>query len=422
MKRDLNPLPILDATLLEEFDKVGIKHLHASHIWRLFIQQGMDLEKIQVSEKVCQVLQKFTASTSIVKSRSDARDGSTTKLLIQLQDGKKIESCIMRYGMVQLEKFPKEELKDSFKSNKRATLCVSSQVGCSMGCTFCATGTMGLVANLSSGEILEQLMHANKIEKIRNVVFMGMGEPLDNYDQVLLAIKAMTDTGRFGLSPSRITISTVGVVPRIRSLIKDSPQIGLALSLHAPNQKLRLKIVPTAKAWNISKIMDATVDFIDNQNKNIVSANRKRHVLVEYVLIDNVNDSEEVAHELGQLLAGKDVYLNVIPYNPTDVPFDYKSPSLASTRKFVDIVKTYGIHTLQRQELGQDIASACGQLVVSSSKCDSVGDLEDFGLSSSRSTPLGKVKKKSKGVRSFQKEWILSIIAALLAWMIIRKL
>lgn len=419
MKRTLDPLPVLDESLIKELQKYGIKELHASYIWRLFIQQEKRLEDIQVSEKIKTVLKKFTQSTSRVVSRSDARDGSTTKLLLELQDGKKIESCIMRYGMVQLEKFPKEELGDSgFKSNKRATLCVSSQVGCLMGCTFCATGTMGLVGNLMAGEILEQLMHANKIEKIRNVVFMGMGEPLDNYDQVLLAIKGMTDTGRFGLSPSRITISTVGVVPRIRSLVKDCPQIGLALSLHAPNQELRLKIVPTSKAWHINKIMDATVDFIENQNKGINSINRKRHILVEYVLIDQINDSEETAHELGNLLQGKDFYLNVIPYNPTNVPFNYKSPSVQSTRKFVDIVKTYGVHTLQRQELGQDIASACGQLVVGSS-CDSLGDLEDIG-SKSKTNSVRITKKKD--AKSYRKEWILSFIVALLAWMILRRL
>jgi sorting nexin-8 len=311
MKREftLDPIPILDHRLIQELEKEGIKDIHSQTIWRLLIQQNYSMQDLPVTEKIRKVLQKFSFCTSKVVKRTDARDGSTTKLLIELQDGRRVESCIMRYGMVQLEKYPKEELKeDGFKSNKRATLCVSSQVGCSMGCTFCATGTMGLVGNLSSGEILEQLMHANKIEKIRNVVFMGMGEPLDNYDQVLLAIKGMVDTRRFGLSPSRITISTVGVVPKIKALTRDFPQIGLALSLHAPTQEKRLKIVPTSKAWNIKKIIDATEEFIDNQNKD-TSRNRKRHVLVEYVLIQDVNDSEETAHELGDLLRGKDFYL-----------------------------------------------------------------------------------------------------------------
>ena len=421
MKREftLDPIPLLDHRLIQELDNEGIKEIHAHTIWRLLVQQQKKMQDFPLPEKMKNfLLKKFSETTSKVVKRTDARDGSTTKLLIELQDGRRIESCIMRYGMVQLEKYPKEELKDGFKSNKRATLCVSSQVGCSMGCTFCATGTMGLIGNLSSGEILEQLMHANKIEKIRNVVFMGMGEPLDNYDQVLLAIKGMVDTRRFGLSPSRITISTVGVVPKIKALARDCPQIGLALSLHAPTQEKRLKIVPTSKAWNIKKIMEATEEFIENQNKDISSNNRKRHVLVEYVLIQNVNDSEETAHELGSLLTGKDFYLNVIPYNPTDVPFDYKSPSVKSTRRFVDIVKTYGIHTVQRQELGQDISSACGQLVI---ECEQkIQDLEDLGSKSNISQRM--VKMKQKEVKSYRKEWILTFIVGLLAWMIIRKL
>jgi sorting nexin-8 len=223
---------------------------------------------------------------------------------------------------------------------------------------------------------------------------MGMGEPLDNYQQVLNAIEAMTDVSRFGLSPSRISVSTVGVVPRMWSLIQDAPQIGLALSLHAPNQTLRTQIVPSSKAWHLDRIMEAMDAFIENQNQS-TSLNRKRHVLIEYVLIADVNDSEEIAHELGNLLQHRSVLLNVIPYNPTQVPFDYKSPSVKKTREFVDTVKSYGIHTLQRQELGQDIASACGQLVIKSAKPSTnakteIGDIEDLGSSKKKSVKMNK--------------------------------
>ncbi|KAH6570820.1 hypothetical protein BASA60_007543 [Batrachochytrium salamandrivorans] len=312
-----------------------------------------------------------------VISRTDNSDGSTTKLLIELQDGQRIETVIMRYGDVSLSSFPDEEKEKQvldvegnikFRSKKRATVCVSSQVGCAMGCTFCATGTMGLLANLSAGEILEQLVHANTVERIRNVVFMGMGEPLDNYPAVLMAVQGMIDTSRFGLSPSRISVSTVGVVPRMLALARDMPDIGLALSLHAPTQELRTQIVPTAKAWNINRIMKAADAFIAQQNANVKSHNRRKHVLIEYVLIADINDSHQVAHQLGELLKGRDVLLNVIPYNPTAVPHDYKPPSQETTRSFVDIVRrVYNVHTLLRQELGQDISSACGQLVIDSS-------------------------------------------------------
>ena len=268
--------------------------------------------------------------------------------------------------------------------------------------------------------ITKIIVHANKIEKIRNVVFMGMGEPLDNYTQVLAAIHAMADVSRyilkahparFGLSPSRISISTVGVVPRIRSLIKDAPQVGLALSLHAPNQTLRTQIVPSSKAWHIDRIMDAMQAFVDNQNQG--TRTHRRHVLVEYVLIADINDSLETAHELGLLLQGRDVLLNVIPYNPTQVPFDYKPPSIGTTRAFVDTVKGYGVHTLQRQELGQDIASACGQLVITSqekSAC-SIGDLEDLGRSKTKHQV-----KRLKQQKSHKNDWILALIVCLLGY------
>jgi adenine C2-methylase RlmN of 23S rRNA A2503 and tRNA A37 len=251
---------------------------------------------------------------------------------------------------------------------------------------------MGLLANLSSGEIIEQLIHANEIEKIRGIVFMGMGEPLDNYQQVLKAIKAMTDPAQFGLAASRITISTVGIVPKILSMIQDAPQVGLALSLHAPNQDLRLKIVPTAKAWPLEKIMSATEAFILNQNQN---RKRRRHVLVEYVLIANVNDSTQVAHQLGKLLQNKDMLLNVIPYNPTSVNYDFKRPSRMSQDAFVSICREYGVHTLLRQTMGQDIDGACGQLVINNSKpsgCNT--DLED--LMTNPVTKQERPKKKKK--------------------------
>lgn len=411
--RSLSPKPVLDQQLLTQvFEDNGISLKHAQTIWRYLIQNGTtDYAEIPyLPKKALALLKDFAITTSKVLERTDNKDGSTTKLLIELQDGQRIEAVIMRYGDVALSSFPVEEKEKmfangeyKFKSNRRATLCVSSQVGCAMGCTFCATGTMNLLANLTAGEILEQLYHANKIEQIRNVVFMGMGEPLDNYDAVLSAVRAMTDTARFGLSPSRISVSTVGVVPRMLSMARDMPDVGLALSLHAPTQDLRIQIVPTAKAWHISKIIDAAEKFIAQQNQGVKSHNRRRHALIEYVLIADVNSSAEVAHQLGALLQDRDVLLNVIPYNPTDVPYDYKPPAAETTRQFVDIIRnTYNVHTLLRQELGQDISSACGQLVLDSVRkpkaaCDdSIGDLEDIGVTKSRLDSRKKLNSSTK--------------------------
>jgi adenine C2-methylase RlmN of 23S rRNA A2503 and tRNA A37 len=267
------------------------------------------------------------------------------------------------------------------------------------------------LSNLTSGEIVEQLLHANSVERIRNVVFMGMGEPLDNYTSVLTAVRCMSDTGRFGLSPSRISVSTVGVVPKLRSLAQDLPDVGLALSLHAPNQALRQQIVPTAKAWNIHRILEATDAFIDQQNARISSQNRKKHVLVEYVLIHEINDMESVAHELGDLLQGRAVLLNVIPYNPTSVPFDYKPPSHDKTTHFVSIVRSYGVHTLLRQELGQDIASACGQLVIDKANNACKTDMEDLYKVQK---PLAKRRMASKRTKSAPWDVRVGLLTALL--------
>jgi adenine C2-methylase RlmN of 23S rRNA A2503 and tRNA A37 len=272
---------------------------------------------------------------------------------------------------------------------------------------------MGLMANLSSGEIIEQLIHANQVEKIRGIVFMGMGEPLDNYREVLKAIKAMTDPAQFGLAASRITISTVGIVPKILSMVQDAPQVGLALSLHAPNQDLRLKIVPTAKAWPIEKIMSATETFILNQNQN---RKRRRHVLIEYVLIANINDSEEVAHQLGQLLQGKDVLLNVIPYNPTTVNYDFKRPSRVTQDAFVSICRDYGVHTLLRQTMGQDIDGACGQLVINTAKasgCNKVTDVEDL---MSTSTPKERPQTKTRSTPSHHLYYGFIVLLICILW------
>ncbi|KAJ3233234.1 sorting nexin [Chytriomyces hyalinus] len=379
-KRQLSPKSIFDEHELRAFFSThSVNNHHINSIYRHIVQNGArSFDEIpELPARILPLLKKeFVLSTSKVAERLDASDGSTTKLVVELQDGQKVETVIMRYGDVELKSFPKEERErrakelekegKQFKSNRRATVCLSSQVGCAMGCTFCATGTMGLLSNLSTGEIVEQLMHANEVEKIRNVVFMGMGEPLDNYDAVLGSIQAMINTSRFGLSPARISVSTVGVVPRIQALMRDVPQIGLALSLHAPTQELRQEIVPSSKSFSLSKILAAVFAFIENQNK--ANSSSPRHILIEYVLIENINSSVEVAHQLGQLFAArvdrKDILVNIIPYNPTDVIAAYEKPTPETLKEFVATVRSYGVHTLIRQELGQDIASACGQLVV----------------------------------------------------------
>lgn len=352
-------------------------------------------------------------TTSIADCRT-SRDGSTTKMVVELQDGHRVESVVMRHD-----------------KGGRVTLCVSSQVGCKMGCTFCATGTLGELGNLTAGEILEQLVHAQRLfapggelddipppgagtgagaasrgggggasERtgrggtpptpthvsgtrkgvgVRNVVFMGMGEPLNNYDAVIAALGPMTDPQCFAVAPSRCTVSTVGVVPKMRSIVTDAPGVNLALSLHAPNQTLREKIVPTATAYKLHALMDA-LDFY-------LATGHRMRTMVEYCVLGGVNDSEECAKELGELLRGRDIILNLIPYNPTDVPMGHSPPTPSAVKAMVRVLTGLGLFTTVRHEMGQDIAGACGQLAlkkgsgqaeVAGSSPGSSGDIEDL--------------------------------------------
>eukprot|EP01071_Lankesteria_metandrocarpae_P006445 Lankesteria_metandrocarpae@DN4357_c0_g1_i3.p1 len=318
---------------------------------------------------------RFLLTSSVVENSYTSSDGSTTKMILRLFDGKRVEVVLMRYGAVELSSFPEHlqrRQKDGsveFKSAKRATLCVSSQVGCRMACTFCATGTMGHVANLTSGEILEQLYHANKIEQVRNVVFMGMGEPLDNYDEVVEAIRGMKDVRRFNLAAQHISVSTVGVPKRIRQLANDARDVSLALSLHGASQELRCKLLPCARAYPLQRILDALDYFTARQKALSQSLYKNQLILIQYILIRDVNDTEKCAHQLLSLMTERKSYImiNLIPYNPTDSSSAFESPYETSNQEsvdaFIEVLRTGGLRVSVRQELGQDIGGACGQLV-----------------------------------------------------------
>jgi len=298
----------------------------------------------------------------------ESSDYVTTKLLIELSTGNQVESVLLRH-------------------NKRTTLCISSQVGCKMGCTFCATGTLGQRANLTGGEIQEQLFHANRFLKmckeprdVTNIVFMGMGEPLNNYKAVVAACQAMIDTSRFSLSASKVTVSTVGVVNRMRTLHRDVPGISLALSLHAPNQELRLKIIPTAGAYPIPKLMEAMQEYIESKGRD------DAFVMIEYILLSGVNDMPEIAHELGELLKpfGESAKVNLIPYNPIfnaeGLAKTFKPPTEEDIATFQNIVQNeHNIFCTVRTEMGQDANAACGQLACVSEDAKSKQvDIEDL--------------------------------------------
>lgn len=285
----------------------------------------------------------YTLAAGRVLGELTAIDKQTHKALIRLPDGEIIETVLMLYD-------PRSD------SRGRATVCVSSQAGCAMGCVFCATGQQGFRRNLTAGEIVAQAVHfARKLAQdgkhLTNVVFMGMGEPLANYTQTIRAVRLLTHPRAFGLAQRHITISTVGVLSGIEKLAEEGLQVGLAISLHAPNDELRQRLIPTAAPGSVARLIEAARRFRERT---------KRRVTVEYVLIDGVNDELSHALELARLLRGSDIHVNLIPLNPTAVGF--RRPSPGRVGAFANTLRRAGVNCTVRQEKGTAISAACGQL------------------------------------------------------------
>lgn len=373
--RKLQPQSVWDAAAVHSAFKVAdIKNAEAqaSRLWGHLIRNPSSSwhDVPNFPKAACSVLDAgFVKFTSKLHAVQRSTDGDTMKLLLSLQDGLRIESVVMQYDT---SKNARNSEIDGEHGNVRCTLCVSSQVGCQMGCTFCATGTMGLIANLTAGEIVEQLAFALQFTKIRNIVFMGMGEPLHNYECVKSAVQMMIDSRYFSLSARHVTLSTVGVVNRILDLADDLPTVSFALSLHAPTQELRQQIVPSAKAYKLDKLVAAVKEY---QRKT------GQKVFVEYVMLRDVNDGEQQARELGALLTGMAVTVNLIPWNPVlspDMHFDAPGPERLQAFQMV-LREEFDMHCTVRQEKGQEISGACGQLVIdhAGSRSKGLGDIEE---------------------------------------------
>lgn len=270
-------------------------------------------------------------------ARHQQSSDGTEKLLVQLKDGHHVECVLLRDG-------------------PRRTICVSSQVGCAMGCVFCASGLDGVERNLTHGEILGQMLLLQRLlpedERLSHIVMMGMGEPLANLNQVLGALEIACDADGLGISPRRITISTVGLPPAIDRLAKLNSRFNLAISLHAPNDELRNRLVPVNHRVGISELMAAADRYFE------VSG---RRLTFEYVLLAKLNDSPEHAQQLARLLKGRCQLLNVIPYNPVD-GLPYQTPSPRAITEFREILMAAGIEIRFRQRKGDGINAACGQL------------------------------------------------------------
>jgi 23S rRNA (adenine2503-C2)-methyltransferase len=267
-------------------------------------------------------------------------DGATRKTLWRGHDGTLVESVLMRY-------------------TDRTTVCVSSQAGCGMACPFCATGQAGLTRNLSTAEIVEQVVVANAAEaavggRVSNVVFMGMGEPLANYNRVVAAVRRLIDPAPHGLGMSQrnIVVSTVGLVPAIKRLTEEGLQVTLALSLHAPDDELRNTLVPVNTRWPVSEVLSTALAYTKKTG---------RRLSIEYALIRDVNDQPFRADLLAKRLKGKLVHVNLIPLNPTPGSEWDASPKPVE-KEFVRRLRAAGIATTVRDTRGREIAGACGQL------------------------------------------------------------
>ncbi len=236
----------------------------------------------------------------------------------------------------------------------RATLCVSSQVGCKMNCKFCMTGKQGFTANLTSNQIINQINSLPERDKLTNVVMMGMGEPLLNVANVVPAMEIMLDDFAYGLSKRRVTLSTSGVVPAL-DMLRDKIDVALAISLHAPNDELRDEIMPINKKYNIKMLMDSVHRYLEVSNAN------HGKVTIEYVLLDHVNDGTEHAHQLAQVLKNTPCKINLIPWNPfPEAPYGKSSNSRVD--RFQKTLMEYGFTVIVRKTRGDDIDAACGQL------------------------------------------------------------
>jgi 23S rRNA (adenine2503-C2)-methyltransferase len=262
----------------------------------------------------------------------------TTKFLFTLADGQKVESVLMAHDYGN-------------------SVCITTQVGCRMGCTFCASTIGGFVRNLSAGEIVDQIIVAGRHlpagERIGSVVLMGSGEPLENYGEVLKAVRLMHDPKGLGIGYRHITLSTSGLVPAMRQLAAEGLPITLALSLHAPNDELRSKLMPVNKIWPVAEVIEAARSYAETTG---------RRVTYEYILIADVTDTEPLAHELAQLIRSHLAHVNLIPMNPVAERPQFRRPSPERLLRFKEILESYGLATTVRREMGGEIDAACGQL------------------------------------------------------------
>lgn len=300
----------------------------------LYRQRVKNFDDINNISNASKELLKNNFTLDSLKIITKQTDKDVWKYLFELSDNEKIEAVVMNhdYGI---------------------SMCVSTQVGCNMGCTFCESGRLKRVRNLEVHEMVLQLLMIEEDLNLRisSVVLMGIGEPLDNYDNVIKFIKILNEHKGIDIGIRHITISTCGIVPKIEYLMNEGLQVNLAISLHAPNNSLRKKLMPIAKVYDLELLMKTVKKYIEKTS---------RRVTFEYIMLSGINDTEECAKELADLLAGVNGYVNLIPYNKTSGP--YEKSNTYTIDRFYDILKKMKINVTVRREFGSKVDAACGQL------------------------------------------------------------
>ncbi|RKL67488.1 23S rRNA (adenine(2503)-C(2))-methyltransferase RlmN [Salipaludibacillus neizhouensis] len=323
----------------------GQKKFRAQQVWDWLYRKRVKAFSDMVNiKKDCVLLleENFVIQTLELHSKQESKDG-TMKFLFKLDDGNLIETVLMRFDY-------------------GSSVCVTTQVGCNIGCSFCASGLLSKSRDLTSGEIVEQVMNVQhnmdsvgKEERVSHIVVMGIGEPFDNFVNLMDFISVVNSDRGLGIGARHITVSTSGIVKKIYEFADAGIQVNLAVSLHAPNNELRTKIMKVNRGQPIEKVMEAVDYYLEKTN---------RRITFEYILLDGVNDSAETAHELVELIKDKKrlSYVNLIPYNPVDEYIQYKQSKKGSILTFYDILMKNGIQCGVRHEQGSDIDAACGQL------------------------------------------------------------
>ena len=335
-KKDIKSMDLEELT--QELLAMGEKKFRAGQIYgwmHVHLVRSID-EMTNISQKLREQLKENYAFTAVkLLERQISRIDGTQKFLFRLADGNVVESVWMQY-------------------KHGNSVCISSQVGCRMGCRFCASTLDGLTRNLLPSEMLDQIYAITLLtgERVSNVVVMGTGEPLDNYENLLRFITMLTDENGLNISQRNLTVSTCGIVPKIKELAEEKLQMTLALSLHASNQKKRQELMPIANKYDIEEVIDACKYYFSKTG---------RRVTFEYSLVAGVNDTKEDAEELSRLIHGMNCHVNLIPVNPIKER-NYKQPDHTATEKFKIELEKNAINVTIRREMGRDIDGACGQL------------------------------------------------------------